>query len=82
MNFRSGKSRILISTDLIGRGIDIQHVNLVINYDLPPVSKDALSQYVHRIGRSGRFGRKGASVSLISEGDADLKTKIQHHFST
>lgn len=54
--FRCGASRILITTDLLARGIDIQLVSLVINYDLPEL-KDKES-YIHRIGRSGRFGRK------------------------
>lgn len=71
----------MISTDLVGRGIDIQQVNLVINFDLPPTSKDALSQYVHRIGRCGRYGRKGVAINLISEGDADLMVKIQNNYS-
>jgi len=53
--FRSGSSRVLIATDLLARGIDVQQVSLVINYDLP-TSKE---NYVHRIGRGGRFGRKG-----------------------
>jgi len=53
--FRSGHSRVLITTDVLARGIDVQQVNMVINYDLP----EDVSNYVHRIGRSGRFGRKG-----------------------
>ena len=54
--FRKGESRVLITTDLMARGIDVQGVSLVINYDLP-MQKES---YIHRIGRSGRFGRKGA----------------------
>jgi translation initiation factor 4A len=53
--FRSGSSRVLIATDLLARGIDVQQVSLVINYDLPSSKEN----YVHRIGRGGRFGRKG-----------------------
>jgi superfamily II DNA/RNA helicase len=53
--FRTGSSRVLITTDLLARGIDVQQVSLVINYDLPR----NLENYIHRIGRSGRFGRKG-----------------------
>lgn len=63
--FRSGKTRILISTDLLSRGIDIQQVSIVINYDLPK-DKDC---YIHRIGRSGRFGRKGVAINFIAKCD-------------
>eukprot|EP00479_Gromia_sphaerica_P006670 TRINITY_DN1975_c0_g1_i5.p1 TRINITY_DN1975_c0_g1~~TRINITY_DN1975_c0_g1_i5.p1 ORF type:complete len:70 (-),score=15.70 TRINITY_DN1975_c0_g1_i5:283-492(-) len=58
--FRSGSSRVMISTDLMGRGIDVRGVSLVINYDLPKQKES----YVHRIGRSGRFGRKGSQSTL------------------
>jgi translation initiation factor 4A len=57
--FRSGSSRVLITTDLLARGIDVQQVSLVINYDLPANREN----YIHRIGRSGRFGRKGYSIN-------------------
>jgi translation initiation factor 4A len=59
--FRSGKTRVLISTDLTSRGIDVQQVGVVINYDLP---KDP-ETYLHRIGRSGRFNKRGVAISLI-----------------
>lgn len=59
--FRSGKTRVLISTDLTARGIDVQQVGVVINYDLP---KDP-ETYLHRIGRSGRFNKRGVAISLI-----------------
>lgn len=59
--FRNGKSRILISTDLLARGIDIHHVSIVINYD---ISSDC-ENYIHRIGRAGRYGRKGLSINFI-----------------
>ena len=59
--FRSGKTRVLISTDLTSRGIDVQQVGIVINYDLP---KDP-ETYLHRIGRSGRFNKRGVAISLI-----------------
>ena len=69
--FRDGKTRLLLTTDLLARGIDIPQVNLVINYDLPP-SKET---YIHRIGRCGRFGKKGVSISLVkSEDQSDIKT--------
>ena len=59
--FREGSSRVLITTDLLARGIDVQQVSLVINYDLPSNREN----YIHRIGRSGRFGRKvGSHLSL------------------
>jgi translation initiation factor 4A len=60
--FRSGSSRILISTDLLARGIDVQQVSLVINFDLPA----SLENYLHRIGRSGRFGRKGVAINFVT----------------
>lgn len=59
--FRQGNSRILISTDLWGRGLDVQQVSLVINYDLP-LNREL---YIHRIGRSGRFGRKGVAINFV-----------------
>ena len=61
--FRSGSSRVLITTDLLARGIDVQQVSLVINYDLPTNREN----YIHRIGRSGRFGRKGVSINFITQ---------------
>jgi superfamily II DNA/RNA helicase len=64
--FRDGKTRILLTTDLLARGIDIPQVNLVINYDLPP-NKET---YIHRIGRCGRFDKKGVSITMIKMEDA------------
>jgi superfamily II DNA/RNA helicase len=63
--FRSGATRVLITTDLLARGIDVQQVSLVINYDLPTNREN----YIHRIGRSGRFGRKGVAINFITAGD-------------
>jgi superfamily II DNA/RNA helicase len=60
--FREGDSRILIATDLVGRGIDVQAVNLVINYDIPY----SLEQYIHRIGRTGRLGKKGVAINFVT----------------
>jgi superfamily II DNA/RNA helicase len=69
-NFREGLSRVLLTTDLLARGIDIPQVNMVINYDLPQ-SKET---YVHRIGRCGRFDKKGIAISIVKTSDAsDLK---------
>ena len=69
--FRDGKTRILITTDLLARGIDIPQVNLVLNYDLPP-NKET---YIHRIGRCGRFGKKGVAIAFMKgEDQFDVKT--------
>jgi len=62
--FKSGATRVLISTDLLARGIDVQQVNLVVNFDLPHEKET----YIHRIGRSGRFGRKGVAINLACGG--------------
>lgn len=68
--FRNGSTRILLTTDLLARGIDIPQVNLVINYDIPP-NKET---YIHRIGRCGRFGKKGVSITFVKSEDAmDVK---------
>ncbi|KAK0552104.1 translation initiation factor eIF4A [Tilletia horrida] len=63
--FRSGSSRVLITTDLLARGIDVQQVSLVINYDLPTNREN----YIHRIGRGGRFGRKGVAINFVTADD-------------
>ncbi|KRH92816.1 ATP-dependent RNA helicase [Pseudoloma neurophilia] len=66
-SFRNGETKILITTDVFSRGIDIPSVNLVINYDLPvSMNKPDISTYIHRIGRCGRFGRNGFVVDLIT----------------
>lgn len=76
--FRSGSSRVLIATDLWGRGIDVQQVSLVISYDLP--AKREL--YIHRIGRSGRFGRKGVAINFVKSDDVRLLRDIEQFYST
>ena len=76
--FRSGSVRVLITTDLLARGIDVQQVSLVINYDLPTNREN----YIHRIGRSGRFGRKGASINFITEGDVRYLRDIEEFYNT
>jgi translation initiation factor 4A len=69
-HFRDGASRILITTDLLARGIDVHHVSLVVNYDLPRQRES----YLHRIGRSGRYGRKGVAINFVTKNDMkDLK---------
>merc|ERR1712241_986108 len=76
--FRSGSSRVLITTDLLARGIDVQQVSLVINYDLPTNREN----YIHRIGRSGRFGRKGVAINFVTEEDKRMMADIEQHFHT
>uniref|UniRef100_A0A914CP21 RNA helicase n=1 Tax=Acrobeloides nanus TaxID=290746 RepID=A0A914CP21_9BILA len=76
--FRSGTSRILISTDLLARGIDVQQVSVVINYDLPGNREN----YIHRIGRSGRFGRKGVAINLITSNDLRALQDIAKFYNT
>ena len=78
-DFRDGKTRLLLTTDLLSRGIDIPQVNMVINYDLP-VNKET---YVHRIGRCGRFDKKGVAITMIKMTDpTDVKTfnKMKHFY--
>ena len=75
--FRSGGVRVMISTDMLARGIDVQQVSLVINYELP-LEKES---YIHRIGRAGRFGRKGVTINLISPEDKKMKEEIEKHWS-
>lgn len=78
-DFRNGKIRILLSTDLIGRGIDVQQISLVINYELPMNN----AQYIHRIGRTGRFGRKGVAINLIGENSELTKLhSIERFYNT
>lgn len=76
--FRSGTTRVLIATDLWGRGIDVQQVSLVICYDL--CSNREL--YIHRIGRSGRFGRKGVAINFVRDEDMRLLRDIEQFYST
>ncbi|KAI9108198.1 hypothetical protein K1719_021071 [Acacia pycnantha] len=89
--FRDGLTQVLISTDVLARGFDQQQVNLVINYDLPVKHTAEYTRepepnyevYLHRVGRAGRFGRKGAVFNLIcGERDEILMGKIQKHFGT
>ncbi|KAH3771729.1 hypothetical protein DPMN_173057 [Dreissena polymorpha] len=75
--FRTGSSRLLITTNLLARGIDVQQVSLVINYDVP---RDRES-YLHRIGRSGRFGRKGVAINFMTQQEGRL-IRISSSFTT
>jgi translation initiation factor 4A len=76
--FRSGSSRVLITTDLLARGIDVQQVSLVINYDLP----NNRENYIHRIGRGGRFGRKGVAINFVTEEDKRNLHDIETFYNT
>ena len=78
-DFRTGKTRLLLTTDLLSRGIDIPQVNLVINYDIP-YNKET---YIHRIGRSGRFGKVGVAITFIKledEIDRKLFDKLKYYY--
>jgi translation initiation factor 4A len=76
--FRTGSSRVLIATDLLARGIDVHQVSLVINYDLPR----NLENYIHRIGRSGRFGRKGVAINFITYEDTRTIRELERFYNT
>ena len=77
-DFRNGNSRVLISSNVTARGIDIQQVSVVINFDLPK----CVHTYLHRIGRSGRWGRKGVGINFITRRDVIQIKKIEEHYST
>jgi len=75
--FKEFQKRILVSTDLFGRGIDIERVNIVINYDMP----DESDSYLHRVGRAGRFGTKGLALTFVStDEDSEVLKKVQERF--
>jgi len=76
--FRSGKSRVLITTDVWARGIDVQQISTVINYDLPLDREN----YIHRIGRSGRFGRKGVAINFVKNDEIKILRDIEQYYST
>lgn len=76
--FRNGKSRVLVSTDLLSRGIDVQQVSVVINYDVP----SKIESYLHRIGRSGRYGRKGVAINFVTDTDKRRVRAIEQYYST
>eukprot|EP00890_Picochlorum_soloecismus_P001008 jgi/Picsp_1/1908/NSC_05374-R1_eukaryotic initiation factor len=76
--FRKGETRVLITTDIWARGIDVQQVSLVINYDLPLNREN----YIHRIGRSGRFGRKGVAINFVKDDDVRVLRDIEQYYST
>lgn len=76
--FKSGASRVLISSDITARGIDIQQVSIVINFDVPK----NIHTYLHRIGRSGRFGRKGCGINLVTLRDTNKMREIETYYAT
>lgn len=71
--FKSGERAILIATDVASRGLDIPHVDLVINYDVPQSSKD----YIHRVGRTARAGRSGKSITLVTQYDIEWFQRVE-----
>ena len=77
--FREGKTRVLIATNLLARGIDVQAVSVVFNYDMP--SFEDKENYIHRIGRCGRYGRKGVSISFVNPAEKDVLEQIAAHYS-
>ena len=77
-DFKTGSSRVLISSNVTSRGIDIQQVSVVINFDLPK----CVHNYLHRIGRSGRWGRKGVGINFITRRDIQQLKKIEDHYET
>ena len=95
--FRSGSSRVLITTDLLARGIDVQQVSLVINYDLPTNRENYIHRYAffklfqdffvtflfaYRIGRGGRFGRKGVAINFVTDEDKRTLHDIEKFYDT
>ena len=76
-SFKEGHKRILVATDLVGRGIDIERVNIVINYDMP----ENADSYLHRVGRAGRFGTKGLAITFVSSAtDSETLNAVQERF--
>ena len=76
--FRAGESRVLITTDLWARGIDVTQISMVINYEVP----NNREQYIHRIGRSGRFGRKGVAINLVTDEEMPILRDIEMFYAT
>jgi len=71
--FRSGKIRLLVATDVMGRGIDVTSISHIINYDIPEFCDD----YVHRVGRAGRMGREGVAYSFVTPEEGNQLTRIE-----
>lgn len=86
--FRNGEAKVLITTNVLARGIDVSTVSLVVNYDIPEIMtpnrqrEPDYQTYLHRIGRTGRFGRIGVAISFVSNREEwDMLRQIQQHFS-
>jgi len=77
-DFRNGVTRVLVTTDLLARGIDVYQVSLVINYEMPKEKET----YIHRIGRSGRFGRKGNAINFVTPAEKEQLEEIQNYYNT
>jgi ATP-dependent RNA helicase UAP56/SUB2 len=76
-SFKEFNKRIMVATDIFGRGIDIERVNIVINYDMP----DSADSYLHRVGRAGRFGTKGLAITFVSStADSEVLNQVQERF--
>ncbi|GAB4813135.1 hypothetical protein N2152v2_000181 [Parachlorella kessleri] len=82
--FKEGQKRIMVATDLVGRGIDIERVNIVINYDMPETDErhgNGADTYLHRVGRAGRFGTKGLAITFVaSPQDSEVLNQVQERF--
>ena len=77
-NYREGKGRVLVCSDLFTRGIDIPNINVVINFDFP-ASADT---YLHRVGRSGRFGHLSMTINFITKADKENLLRIENELGT
>ena len=76
-DFRSGKVRILVATDVVGRGIDVTSISHIINYDIPAFCDD----YVHRVGRTGRMGREGVAYTFVAPDEGPELTRIEERIN-
>ena len=74
--FRKGESRILIATDVMARGIDVHHISIVVNFDIPSNKEN----FLHRSGRAGRYGRKGLTINFVSEQEIELIKAIEEQW--
>ena len=77
-DFRTGVYRILISSNVTSRGIDVQQVSVVVNFDIPR----CVHNYLHRIGRSGRWGRKGLAINFVTKEDVSAMRAIETHYKS
>jgi len=75
--FRGGKVRVLVATDVVGRGIDVTGISHIINYDIPSFCDD----YVHRVGRTGRMGREGVAYTFVAPDEGSELTRIEERIN-